>query len=44
MENTILNQKKILKEVLNSSYQVGYSISKMKSLKNKIKHLEAAEA
>ena len=43
-ENNILNQKKILKEILNSSYEVGYSISKMKSLKNKIKYLETAEA
>lgn len=43
-ENNILNQKKILNEILNSSYEVGYSISKMKSLKNKIKYLETAEA
>lgn len=43
-EVTILNQKKILKEILDSSYEVGYSISKMKSLKNKIKHLQTVEA
>ena len=42
-EQTIYDFKEISKEILNSSYEVGYSISKMKSLKNKILRLEAVE-